>query len=56
MPLRTQGGSWQVKTVVEMMGQSAVVATEQKVLLDDAISATRHGLSRQMRATAAPRS
>ena len=38
------GGSWQVKTVVEMMGQSAVVATEQKVLLDDAISANLKGV------------
>jgi hypothetical protein len=28
-------GDWQVKTVVEMMGQAAVAATEQKVLLDD---------------------
>lgn len=38
------GGSWQVKTVVEMMGQSAVVATEQKVLMDDAISANIKGV------------
>lgn len=38
------GGSWQVKTIVEMMGQSAVVATEQKVLMDDAISANIKGV------------
>jgi hypothetical protein len=37
-------GSWQVKTVVEMMAQSAVVATEQKVLLDDEVSANIKGV------------
>jgi hypothetical protein len=37
-------GSWQVKTVVEMMGQSVVVATEQKVLLDDEVSANIKGV------------
>jgi hypothetical protein len=37
-------GSWQVKTVVEMMGQSSVVATEQKVLLDDGVSANIKGI------------
>jgi hypothetical protein len=37
-------GSWQVKTVVEMMGQSAVAATEHKVLMDDAISANIKGV------------
>lgn len=38
------GGSWQVKTVVEMMGQSAVAATEQKVLMDDEVSANLKGV------------
>ncbi len=37
-------GSWQVKTVVEMMGQSAVAATEQKVLMDDEVSANIKGV------------
>ena len=37
-------GSWQVKTVVEMMGQAAVAATEQKVLTDDEVSTNVKGL------------
>ena len=37
-------GSWQVKTVVEMMGQAAVMAAEQRVLTDDDITANLKGV------------